>query len=261
MKDERPPPAAGLLFFCMTLRELRSSPGAAWAGPLLIFLGFLGLSGVLKNEDAREWYWSHPEQWIYPLQTVVTLGAIAFWWRHYTFRPLGARCLLWAVVAGTVGIALWILPSWLYDRNMVPEIPWLGFTSRAGDGFDPTLWQEQPGVYWSAVLTRFVRLVLVVPLAEELFWRGFLWRMLSDPYRDFSDVPFAQWNWKSLAAVVVLITFAHMGPDRAAAFVWGLLISLLYLRTKSVGACVVAHAVANLLLGLYVMATRQWGFW
>jgi hypothetical protein len=28
-----------------------------------------------------------------------------------------------------------------------------------------------------------------------------------------------------------------------------------------VGACVIAHAVSNLVLGIYVMKTRQWGFW
>jgi hypothetical protein len=32
-------------------------------------------------------------------------------------------------------------------------------------------------------------------------------------------------------------------------------------RTKSLGACVVAHAVTNLGLGIYIMVTRQWGFW
>jgi len=245
----------------MTLRELRSSPGAAWAGPLLIFLGLSGIGQAIKNEEAAEWYWRYPEQWMYPLQTVVTLAAIAFWWKHYTFRPLSAGAILASAAVGAAGIALWILPSWLYDRGLVQEISWLGFTSRAGDGFDPTLWQDQPALYWSVVAMRFLRMTLAVALAEELFWRGFLWRMLSDPYRDFSQVPFAQWSWKSFGAVVLLIVFAHMGPDRAAALVWGVLISLLYMRTKSVGACVAAHATANLLLGIYVMKTQQWGFW
>jgi hypothetical protein len=37
--------------------------------------------------------------------------------------------------------------------------------------------------------------------------------------------------------------------------------NFLCVRTKSLGACVWMHAVANLLLGFYVMKTRQWGFW
>jgi CAAX prenyl protease-like protein len=245
----------------MTLRELRTSPGAAWAGPLLIFLGFLLLLQAVKSESAAEWYFRHPEQWVYPVQTLVTLAAIGFWWKNYTLRPLTVPAGLLAVAAGVAGIGIWILPSWLYDRGVVGEIAWLGFTSRSGDGFDPTLWQDQPAVYWGAVVMRFLRMVVAVAFAEELFWRGFLWRMISDPYRDFSGVPFAQWNWKSLVAVVALFTLAHTGPDRAAAFLYALIISGVYLRTRSVGACVLAHAVSNLILGVYVMMTRQWGFW
>ncbi len=245
----------------MTLRELRSSPGAAWAGPLLILLGLSGIAQLLQDKDSVEWYWHSPEQWMYPLQTVIILASIAFWWKHYTFRPLSGGILVLSVLTGALGIVLWILPSWLYDREFVREIPWLGFTSRAGDGFDPALWQDQPALYWPVVVMRFVRMTVAVALAEELFWRGFLWRTLSDPYRDFSQVPFAQRSWKSFTAVVVLIVLAHMAPDRAASLVWGVLISLLYLHTKSVGACIVAHATANLLLGLYVMKTQQWGFW
>ena len=246
----------------MTLRELRNSPGAAWAGPLLIFLGFLLLNGVVKSDSASApWYLAHSEQWVYPLQTFVTLAAIGFWWKNYTLRPCNARIAVLAVAAGAAGIALWIMPSWLFDRGLVPENKWLGFTSRAGDGFDPTLWQDQPAAYWSVILLRFLRMTVAVAFAEELFWRGFLWRMISDPYRDFSVVPFAQRSWKALAVVVALFVSEHGTPDRAAALVYGLIISALYLRTKSVGACVLAHAVSNLILGLYVMTTRQWGFW
>ena len=33
------------------------------------------------------------------------------------------------------------------------------------------------------------------------------------------------------------------------------------IRTKSLFACVICHAVANLLLGIYVTLTQQWGYW
>jgi membrane protease YdiL (CAAX protease family) len=39
------------------------------------------------------------------------------------------------------------------------------------------------------------------------------------------------------------------------------LYNLVAYRTRSLASCVVAHAVTNLLLGLWIMATRQWGFW
>ena len=47
----------------------------------------------------------------------------------------------------------------------------------------------------------------------------------------------------------------------SAALLTGALYNLVAYRTKSLGACVLAHAVTNLLLGLWIMSTRQWGFW
>ena len=31
--------------------------------------------------------------------------------------------------------------------------------------------------------------------------------------------------------------------------------------TRSIGACIIAHATTNLLLALYVLKTKQWFFW
>jgi hypothetical protein len=37
--------------------------------------------------------------------------------------------------------------------------------------------------------------------------------------------------------------------------------NLLLLRTKSIAQCILAHAVTNFLLGMYVLITKQWFFW
>ena len=100
-----------------------------------------------------------------------------------------------------------------------------------------------------------------VPFVEELFWRGFLWRTMSDPYRDFADAKIGQWSAKALTVTCIAFAFAHTTPDRLAAVVWCLITSFVYVRTRSIGACVIVHAVSNLVLGLYVMGTKQWGFW
>ena len=246
----------------MNLRELRSSPGAAWAGPLLVYSAFLGLKSVVKSDDSNApWYLSQPEQWIYPLQTLATLACIAFWWRNYTFRPLTARHAAWAVAVGVIGIILWLLPSWLVVHGYAGECKSLGFMSRDKDGFDPSLWADRPEFYWSVIILRFLRMTVAVAFAEELFWRGFLWRLISEPYRDFNQGAFGQWRWQALAGTVVMFAAAHWGPDVMVAAVWCLLVSWLYVRTRSVGACVIAHAVSNLILGIYIMVTKQWGLW
>jgi CAAX prenyl protease-like protein len=113
---------------------------------------------------------------------------------------------------------------------------------------------------------RFIRLVIVVPLLEEIFWRGFLLRDLVQPR--FTEVPVGTFRWRSFFIVVAAFGVAHWGketwppgPDFVPALITGAMYNLIAYRTKSLTSCVVAHAVTNLLLGIYIMRTGQWGFW
>ena len=106
---------------------------------------------------------------------------------------------------------------------------------------------------------RVLRLVLVVPLLEEIFWRGFLLRhLIRDP---FHEVPVGAFTWRSFTWVALAFGLAHWGPDFVPAIITGALYNLVAITTRSLGACVLAHAVTNLGLGLYLFRTQQWGFW
>ena len=78
---------------------------------------------------------------------------------------------------------------------------------------------------------------------------------------DFLALPFGMWTPLSFGVVVLGFTFEHSRPDWPAAFVTGILYNLVAVRTRSLPACVLAHALTNALLGWYVMTTHQWGFW
>ena len=54
---------------------------------------------------------------------------------------------------------------------------------------------------------------------------------------------------------------AHAPVDYAGAFVYGSLTYLLCVWSKNLGACVIMHATANLLMGLYIMAYGKYGLW
>jgi CAAX prenyl protease-like protein len=105
-----------------------------------------------------------------------------------------------------------------------------------------------------------------VPLLEEIFWRGFLMRhLIRDP---FHTVPFGTFTWSSFVWVTLFFGFAHWGDrmwppgqDFWTGIITSILYNLLAIYTRSLGACVVAHAVTNLLLGFYIFKTQQWGFW
>jgi CAAX prenyl protease-like protein len=142
---------------------------------------------------------------------------------------------------------LWIAPQ-----------QFLAFPPRRS-GFDPEVFAGQPALYWGTVIFRFLRLVVVVPLVEEIFWRGFLLRYLIN--EKFTEVPIGAFSWLSFGVVTAAFGFTHSREDWIAALVTGALYNLVAYRTRSLAACVVAHALTNLLLGAWIMATRQWGFW
>jgi CAAX prenyl protease-like protein len=127
------------------------------------------------------------------------------------------------------------------------------------NGFDPDIFLGRPGVYWTEVVMRFLRLVIVVPLVEEVFWRGFVLRFLVK--EDFRSVPIGTFTQTANALVAVGFVLEHSVPDWPAALAAGLLYNLVAYRTKSLSSCVVAHGITNALLGGFIMMTRQWGFW
>ena len=222
-----------------TIRKL-----VAFTLPMAVFLTLLGLGETLRNPGGSSWL-ATPEYWIYPIQTLLC-GALVFWFRRdYELRP--PRKVWFAVVIGILVFLLWIAPQ-----------QFLGFAPRL-TGFDPGRFLGQPAMYWTVVLFRFLRLVIVVPLVEEIFWRGFLLRYLIS--EKFTAIAIGTFSWLSFIGVTAGFGFAHSRADWIPAFICGALYNLVAYRTRSLATCVVAHGLTNLLLGLWIMQTRQWGFW
>jgi CAAX prenyl protease-like protein len=241
------------------------TPTVAHVAPLAVFLGFTALASLLRVENPMLPWWRHsPEQWVYPLQTLVAASLLWRYRRHYTFAPM--RGFAMAAGFALIGIVWWCLPALIWQKvsgagGTVPGwAGWLGFAERA-KGFDPTLFRDHPFWQAGALVMRFTRMVLVVPFVEEIFWRGFLMRYVQADGGDFQRIPFGRHSWPAFAITTVGFMLVHDSTDWLGALGFGSLTYLLAVRTKSLGACVFMHAVANLLLGAYVLATRQWGFW
>ena len=237
----------------------------AHVAPLLVFMllaELVSLFGVSNSE--LPWYRRAPEHWVYPLQCVVAGLLLLAFRRDYVLRP--ARGLNLAVVAATLGIAFWIAPGIAYDRLHLDgaETPgwweWLGMVPRR-EGFNPTVFEPGGAAYYLTVVLRFFRMVIIVPLVEELFWRGFLMRYVQAGERPFTSVPFGTHSWKAFWITTLAVTLIHQPSDYLAAFVWGSLMYGVAVKTRSLWACAIMHAVGNLLLGLHVMNTQMWGYW
>jgi CAAX prenyl protease-like protein len=105
---------------------------------------------------------------------------------------------------------------------------------------------------------RAIGYVLVVPLAEELAFRGYLVRRLQAA--NFREV--APGHFTVLALVVSAALFGVLhGRYWLAATAAGILFAVAHRWRGKLGDAVLAHATANTLLTAYVFLTGEWRFW
>jgi CAAX prenyl protease-like protein len=220
----------------------------AYFAPFLALVGMILLGQVTAwFFDGRlvSWVLGEPAYWVNPAQALIG-GALLV--RYRRFYPLGAPRQAWlALVVGVAVLLLWLAPQELLRAS--PRYA----------GFNPFFFGPTGPPYWITLLLRFVKLVIVVPFAEEIFWRGFVLRFVIDP--NFLRVPFGTFRWNSFLIATVGFTVEHNLPDWPAAALAGALYNLVAYRTRSLSSCILAHAATNLLLGIYVLRTGQWGFW
>jgi CAAX prenyl protease-like protein len=161
------------------------------------------------------------------------------------------------VLVGVVGVAAWIVLSHLRLESWLAQ--WLPDFLKPGDrvSYNPFENLKSVGALWGFILVRVIGIAIVVPIIEEVFWRGFLLRWLIDP--DWEKIPIGTYTLSSCMWVALLFALAH--PEWLAAAAYCLLLNgLLYWR-RDLWLCVVAHATSNLLLAVYVLATGAWWLW
>jgi CAAX prenyl protease-like protein len=141
---------------------------------------------------------------------------------------------------------------------------WSDYPRLSAEIYDPTTQIEASWLLYGFIAIRLFGATLLVPVMEELFWRDYLWRTIAAP-NDFTLVEVGEYDRTAFWVVPLVFSMVHI--QWLTAIVWGLLIAWLLVRTKSLGACIVAHAVTNFLLGLYVLISHyvlkrnEWYFW
>ncbi|MEM7475788.1 MAG: CAAX prenyl protease-related protein [Planctomycetota bacterium] len=163
----------------------------------------------------------------------------------------------WGVLFGVIGLFLWLGACWLHlESYMAPYLPsFIQPGKRVG--YNPFEHLSEGLAVWSFIAVRLVGIAVIVPIAEELFWRGFLLRWLIDP--EWKKIKLGEFTYESCGIVVLMFTLAH--PEWLAAATWCLLINGLLYWKKDLWQCVVAHAVTNLLLAIYVLNSGHWWLW
>lgn len=218
----------------------------SYVAPFVFYLA--GTSLIARWGDA--WY-----PWLYGLLVVGLLGALAWLLAGKEILRPHLR-IASGVAVGLVGIAMWIgLASLHVEQTLAEFLPeWLRPEARVA--YNPL--QQLDGLsVWAFIAVRLAGIAIVVPLAEELFWRGFLLRWLIDP--EWEKVPVGEFTLSSCAIVTLMFTLAH--PEWLAAASYCLLINALLYWKRDLWLCVVAHAVSNFVLAIYVLSTGEWWLW
>ncbi|NCX47181.1 MAG: CAAX prenyl protease-related protein [Verrucomicrobia bacterium] len=112
-------------------------------------------------------------------------------------------------------------------------------------------------VLWIAIAFRIFGAVLVVPIIEELFWRGFLMRTIIKP--EFEEVPLGK--FQPLSFYITTVAFAMVHVEYGSATLFALIAGWWFCKTKSLRAVIILHAAANLGLAIYVLLTKNWFLW
>jgi CAAX prenyl protease-like protein len=97
----------------------------------------------------------------------------------------------------------------------------------------------------------------MAPIMEELFWRSFLARYIISA--DFIRIEVGRFTPASFFLSALLFGLEH--NLWLAGIMAGIGFNLVLYRTRSIAQCILSHAVANLLLGIYVLRSGQWQFW
>ena len=226
----------------MSLRLSRAA--VARIVPFAAFMVLLAARGSMPSDGSM----GIDPRWIYGATVLIVGGLLAWFWREYgelvpqTWPALTEFAL--AVGVGAVVFVLWIQL----------DAPWMRIGEPSA-GFVPT--DAAGGLMWPLIALRWIGAALLVPVMEELFWRSFLMRWIQSP--QFESVVPQRIGVKA----IVLSTFVFMLAHTLwlAAIIAGLAYAWLYVRTGKLWVPVIAHAVTNGALGVWVVWTQQWAFW
>ena len=208
------------------------NPPAAWLVPFVAILA----AGMISRAMTGDF------EWTYPLR-LFAAAAVLFHFRR-KYATLDWRIDWLAPAAGVAVFALWIA----LDH----------FTSPVPESMPATLAAATPAARFLWLAARVLAGVVTVPIAEELAFRGFLYRRILSP--DFESVSTRRFSWVALAVSSVLFGFLH-GHQWLAGTAAGALYALVLLRRGRIGDAIAAHATTNALIAIRVLAFHQWHLW
>jgi CAAX prenyl protease-like protein len=208
-------------------------------------MGLLALHAVLPLPDLADQI----------LRVTVMTAVLCFVLLGRNRLVVDFRVRHWAatLAIGVAVFVVWIAPDvlikgyrhfWLFDNAVVGKAA----TSLTAPAITS----------WPVLVLRMIRAAIIVPIVEELFWRAWMMRWLID--NDFQKVPLGKYAPQAFWIVALLFASEH-GSYWDVGLLAGIIYNWWMVRTKSLGDLILAHALTNFILGVYVIAYGKWEYW
>lgn len=247
------------------------TPTTIHVAPFLVWIGAIFLPEILGT--VVDGFYLFPA-YLYAFKSIVC-GLFLWAYKPWQYYERGTSTdILLGLALGLAVAVLWILPETPLMRDLFPTLyhqyhVWgIMMPGALPSYYDPTIapilpvghpsWVFSPEhCGWALTLLKLAGSALTIAIIEEYFFRGFLYRWLQNP--SFLKVKLGNLDWYAFTITVLCFGMEH---DR---WIGGMLAGIAYgalaIKTGRLRASIVAHCVTNLLLGIYVILTRQYGFW
>lgn len=216
-------------------------PAAPWVAPFAYFilcLAALPKLGLAPRTELAFWLFS---------------GLACVWLFSRRLIRLEAAAPWTSAAFGIAVFVIWIAPDtlwpgwrshWLFANSILGGA---SINLSAGALKDP-----------AALALRIARAVVLVPIVEELFWRGWMMRWIENP--DFERVPLGAWHPRAFWITAALFALEH-GAYWDVGLLAGIAYNAWMVRTRCLGDLMLAHAVTNACLCAWVLATGRFEYW
>jgi uncharacterized protein len=210
--------------------------------PFAVFIGFLALQK----------YFPLPLNIEFIARDLLLAGVLFGFSRHAI--QLRASHRLETVIIGVAVFLIWVGPDLLFPSYRQHWWFQNALLGQLDASTIPESVMKSPWVLWPRIL----QAVVLVPILEELFWRAWLMRWLISP--QFEKVPLGAYQGGAFWITAVMFASEH-GPYWDVGLIAGIAYNWWMVRTRSLGDCILVHAVTNACLCGYVVATRHWEYW
>jgi len=217
--------------------KLKRRPEVGYILPFAVFIAFLTIDKLVPVSQ--------------PVRFLGVLAALAFFSRG--LLPARPSRFLASALLGVAVFFIWIGPDVLlpgYRHSFLFSNAFVGHPEGVTVPADKT-----SPIF---LIFRILGSVLTIPIIEELFWRGWMMRWIAN--RHFTRIPVGTYHAEAFWIVACLFASEH-GSYWDVGLVTGVIYNWWAVRTRNLTDCVVAHAVTNACLAVYVLGWNQWQYW